>query len=169
MSYHISIGFSARLHKKKNTPWPILTLRILLYEIWNLKHAEAEMEEFNIVTFGTRSFNPYDPHCLVKNHCARVKLPWIHGVCHWTEEDPWIYCYHFFRLNESVEIAIEWLEKRREAVAHRAPSSATAEGSIPTHDKGKRKVVDNAEAEQSCKIKADPLVMKAALEIDANR
>ena len=35
--------------------------------------------------------------------------------------------------------------------------------------KGNRKVVDNAEAKKSYKFKADPLVMKVALEIGAKR
>ena len=60
VSYHISIGFSARLHMKKKAPWPTLPFRIGLYEIWNLKHVEVEMEEFNRFTFDTRSFNQYD-------------------------------------------------------------------------------------------------------------
>lgn len=42
-----------------------------------------------------------------------VQHPWIHGACHWPKEDPWRYCYHFSRLNELVNIAVEWLESRR--------------------------------------------------------
>lgn len=48
------------------------------------------------------------------------------------------------------------------------PSIAT-EGRRPACDKCKRKVVDNAEVEHSCKFKADPVMMKATLEIDAMR
>ena len=72
VSYHISTRFSARLHKKKKAPWPTLPLWIRLYEIQNLKHAEAETEEFKRFTFGTRSFNPYEPHFLLKDHYERV-------------------------------------------------------------------------------------------------
>lgn len=90
VSYHISIGLLDRLHRKKKAPWPALPLRIELYEIQNLKHAEAEREEFKRFTFSTRSFNPYDLYCLVKDHYARVQFPWIHGACHWPKEDPWL-------------------------------------------------------------------------------
>jgi len=104
VAYHISTGLSVRLHIEKNAPWPTLPLRIELYEIQNLKHAKAETEKFKRFTFDTRSFNPYDPHCLVKDHCARVYHPWINKACHWLEEDPWRYCYNFSRLNELVKI-----------------------------------------------------------------
>ena len=33
VAYHISIGLSARLHKKNKAPWPTLPLYIGLYEI----------------------------------------------------------------------------------------------------------------------------------------
>lgn len=42
-------------------------------------------------------------------------------------------------------------------------------GSRPVHDQCRRKVVDSAKVEQSYKFKADPLVMKEALEIEAKR
>lgn len=43
------------------------------------------------------------------------------------------------------------------------------EGSIPTCNKGKRKVVDIAEVKQRYKFKEDPLIMEVALEIEAMR
>ena len=64
---------------------------------------------------------------------------------------------------------MEWLAKQREAKFRRAPSLAVAEGNKPTHDKGKRKVVDSTKTDQSCKFKVDPLVLKAYLEIEAKR
>jgi len=75
VAYHISTGFLVRLHRKKKAPWPALPLWIWLYEIQNIKHAKVEIEEFNRFDFSTRSFNPYEPHCLVKDHCARVHHP----------------------------------------------------------------------------------------------
>lgn len=99
VSYHISVRLSSRLHWKKKAPWPTLPLRIGLYEIQNLKHVDAEIEEFKKFTFDTRSLNSYDPHCFVKDHCARVKFLWIHGVCHWVEEDSWRYCHNFLKPN----------------------------------------------------------------------
>ena len=39
----------------------------------------------------------------------------------------------------------------------------TRKGSNPMQDKGKRNIVDNAEAEQNCKFKADPLVEKVGV------
>ena len=56
-----------------------------------------------------------------------------------------------------------------EATSRRAPSSAAAGGNIPTHDKGKRNIVHNAKAEQSCRFKAYQLVKKEDLEIEAKR
>ena len=44
-----------------------------------------------------------------------------------------------------------------------------AEGSRPALDKGKRKVADSAKAKQTCKFKANPLVLREALEIEAKR
>lgn len=107
VSYNISIGLSTRLHRKKKAPYPTLSLQIGLYEIWNHKHVDAKMEEFKRFNFGTRSFNPYDPHWFVKDHYARVQFPWIHGACHGAEKDPWIYCQSFSRLNELVDITVE--------------------------------------------------------------
>jgi len=89
VSYHISVGLSARMHRNKKEHWPTLLLWISLYEIKNIKNADIEIEDFKKFTFSTRSFNPYDPHFFVKDHCARVKFPWIHEACHWAEEDPW--------------------------------------------------------------------------------
>ena len=80
--YHISIRLSAILHREKKEPWPTLLLQIGLYEIKNLKHSEAETLLLKRFTFGARSFNPYDPRFLVKDHYARVYYPWIHGACH---------------------------------------------------------------------------------------
>lgn len=122
------------------------------------------MEEFKRFTLGPRSFNPYDPHFLVMDHCTRVKHPWIHEVCHWPKEDPWRYFYHFSRLNEPANIVVEWLAKKKPA-----KSLAIADGSRPVDDKWKRKVVDSAEAEQSYKFKENPLVMKVTLENEAKR
>lgn len=70
--YHISIGLSARLHRKKNAPCPTLPLWIRWYEIQNFKNVHVETEEFKKFTFGTRSFNMYDMYFFVKDHCARV-------------------------------------------------------------------------------------------------
>lgn len=72
-------------------------------------------------------------------------------------------------LNELVGIPVEWLAKQREVASQQVALSIVAEGNKPMHDKGERKVVDNAGAEQSRKFKEDPLVMKAALEIEAKR
>lgn len=47
--------------------------------------------------------------------------------------------------------------------------SEVADGSTPARDECKRKVVGSTKAEQSCKFKVDPLVMKVALEIEAMR
>jgi len=117
VSYHISTGLSTRLHKKNKAPWPAFPLLIRFYELHNLKYVDAKTEEFKRFTFGTKSFNPYDLYCFVKDHCVRVKFPWIHGLCHWPEEDPRRYCHNFSKLNEPIDIAMEWLAKQCEATS----------------------------------------------------
>ena len=59
--------------------------------------------------------------------------------------------------------------KQHEATYRRAPAATTTDSNIPTCDKGKRKIVDNAEAEKSCKFRVDLLVEKVTLEIEAKR
>jgi len=44
VAYHISVGLTARLHRKKKAPWPTLPLQIGLYEIWSIKQADVEVE-----------------------------------------------------------------------------------------------------------------------------
>jgi len=157
VSYHISVGLSARLHRKKKEPCPTLPFLIRLYKIRNLKHADAKIEEFKKFPFSTRSFNQYDPHCFVKDHCVRVQFLWIHVACHWVEEDPWRYCHSFSKPNESVGITVEWLSKQCEAASKRPPA---VEVNIPARDKGKRKILDRVEVEKSYKFKANPLAQK---------
>lgn len=68
VSYHISTRLSARLHQKKKAPWSALPLLIMLHEIQNFKHVDVQEEEMKKYPFDARSYNPYDPHCLVKDH-----------------------------------------------------------------------------------------------------
>lgn len=107
VAYHTLTGLSTRLYRKKKAHWPTLPLWIGCYEIQSLKNTEAEMEEFNRFTFNTRSFNPYDPHYVAKDHCMRVYHPWIHSTCHWPKEDPWRYRYNSSRLNEPDKVDVE--------------------------------------------------------------
>ena len=74
VSYHLTIGFLVGLHRKKKAPWPTLPLWIGLYEIQNLKYAYVKIEEFKKFTFNMRSFNPYDPHYIVKDQFMRVQF-----------------------------------------------------------------------------------------------
>lgn len=82
------------------------------------------------------------------------------GACHWVEEYPCRYCHSFSRFNLPASIVVEWLAKKCKVASQRAPTSTIVEGNIHKHDKGKRKVNGNREAEKSCKFKADPLVLK---------
>ena len=82
VSYHISARLSCRLHRKKKAPWPALSLRIGLYEIQNLKHADVEIEEIKKYPFDVQRFNLYDLHCILKDNYVRVQFQWIHGTCH---------------------------------------------------------------------------------------
>ena len=78
ISYHPSTGLSATLHRRKKAPWPALLLWIRLYEIKSLKDADVEAKEILKFMFGTKAFNPYDPHVICKNHYGKVYYPWIH-------------------------------------------------------------------------------------------
>lgn len=50
--------------------------------------------------------------------------------------------------------------------SHQEAPLIAAEGSTPACGECKKKVVDNMEAEQNCKFKENPLVMKSTLEIE---
>ena len=63
----------------------------------------------------------------------------------------------------------KWLAKQHEATSRRAPTTVAVEVSIPMHDKGKRKIAENPETEQSYKMRANPILEKAALAAEANR
>lgn len=100
-----------------------------------------------------------------------VQFNWIYGAFHWVEEDLWRYCYIFSRPNEPVEFTMEWLAKQCETASWSALAVAVvvAKLSILERDKGKRKIVDFMEEEQSCKFRSNPLVEKAAMAIEAKR
>lgn len=98
--------------------------------------------------FDLRSYNPYDLHCRVKDHYARVQFNWIHVACHWAKEDPWRYCYNSSRVNEPVGFVVEWLAKKHEAAPRRALEATIAiEVNILVRNKGKRNIVDQMEEE----------------------
>jgi len=131
---------------------------------------DVEAKQMKKYPFELRSYNPYDPYCLVKDHYVRVQFNWIHGACHWVEEEPWRYCYSFSRPNDHVFFIVQWLVKQHEATSSRAPEqSTTIEENILVCDKGKRKIFDRMEEEKSCKFREDPLVEKVAMAIHENR
>ena len=68
LAYHISAGLTTRLQRKKKAPWPTLPLRIGLYEIQSIKQADVKAELMKKYPFNLRSYNLYDPHCIVKDH-----------------------------------------------------------------------------------------------------
>jgi len=68
VSYHLSTGLSAALHRKKKTPWPTLPMKIGLYKIKNLKVADTEGKVIKKFSFGTQDINLYDPHGIFKDH-----------------------------------------------------------------------------------------------------
>lgn len=168
VAYHISTGLSIGLHRKKKAPWPILPFWIRSHTIRSLKKADVEVEEFKKFHFGTNNFNPYNPHGLYRDHCARVYYSWIREVCHWLEKDPWRYCYKSSRLNEPVNMVVEWIAALKAAVP-KGVAATTTTSRKHVQDKGKRKIVESAKVEKSYKFKEDPLVEKLALEIEAKR
>lgn len=165
--YHISVGLTSRLHRKKKAPWPAVLLCIGLYEIRSFKHVDVEAEQMKKYPFDLQSYNLYDPHCILKDHCARVQFNWIHRACHWVEENPWRYCYNSSRLNELVDFTVEWLVEQRATASRRALKATTvAEVNIPVCHKGKRKVSHHMEEEKSLKFQADPLVEKSTMTVE---
>lgn len=68
---------------------------------------------------------------------------------------------------------MDWLAKQHEEASQRAPIAIVAvvavEASIPARDKGKRNIVDCMEEEQRCKFRADSLVEKSSMAIEAKR
>ena len=113
---------------------------------------DVEVEQMNKYPFDLESFNPYDPHYIVKDQSMRVQFNWIHGACHWAEEDSWRYCYNSSRPNEQVGFSIESLAKQHEATPQWGPVVVAAaveavEPSIHVHEKGNRKIVDQMEEE----------------------
>lgn len=115
--YHISTRLSARLHRRKNAPWPALPLRIGLYDIKSLKDVDGEAKEIEKYEFGTKDYNPYDPHDIFMKHYVKVYYPWVHGACHWAEEHPWRYCYNHSKLKEPINIVVEWKASLQEAAS----------------------------------------------------
>ena len=133
-----------------------------------MKEANAEAKNCKKFKFSIKSFDPYDPHCLCRDHYARVYYSWIHGACHWPEEDPWRYCYKSSRINEPFNMAVEWLATFKATTPQEA-TTTTAARNKPVQFKGKRKIVESIGMEQSYKFKEDPLVERVASEIGAKR
>ena len=134
-----------------------------------MKDVDAKVKDLEKFEFGTKDFNPYDPHCICKNHCAKVYYPWIYEACHWVEEDPWRYFYNSSRLSELVSMVEEWKATLQAVAPYEATTIMTVVSNKPMQYKGKRKIVKSAEAEKSYKLKEDTLVEKVALEIEAKR
>lgn len=88
VSYHISKGLLSLLHTSKKAAWPTLSLWIGWYNIHTLRDVDVENKDLKEFRFRTKSFIPYDPHCICKNHSVKVYFPWVHGACHWAEDDP---------------------------------------------------------------------------------
>lgn len=43
-----------------------------LYEIHSIKQVDVEAERMRKYSLDLQSYNLYDPHCIVKDHCTRV-------------------------------------------------------------------------------------------------
>ncbi len=104
VSYHLATRLSTAFHRKNKAPWPTLPLKIVLYEINNLKVMDTEGKEIVKFAFHTWYFNQYDPLRICKDHCTRIYFPLIGREFHWPEEDPWRNCYNAFRLREYVSL-----------------------------------------------------------------
>jgi len=59
--------------------------------------------------------------------------------------------------------------KQPKAASRRALIAIVAEVNIPMHDKGKRKIINKMEEEQSFKFQEDPLVQKENLATEEKR
>ena len=65
----------------------MIPLWIRLYVIQSLKEADVEVKEFKKFKFDTKIFNLYNLHGLGMDHYVRIYYSWIHGACHWPEEN----------------------------------------------------------------------------------
>ncbi len=88
----------------------------------------------------------YNPHGLCRNHYARVYYPWMHGDCHWPKEDTCRYCYNSHKLNELVNVVVEWLVELKVATPQGAATTTTTSSKL-VQDKGKRKITKSIETE----------------------
>lgn len=61
ITYHISIGLLAGLHRRKKAPWPTLPFQIGLYEINSLKDVDVKADDLKRFGLDTKSFNLCDP------------------------------------------------------------------------------------------------------------
>jgi len=89
-------------------------------------------------------------------------------TCNWAKEDPWRCCYNYSNLNELVNIATTWKFALQEATPQEAITIASISRKL-VQDNGKRKIAENLEAEKSYKFKADPLIEKETLVVEAKR
>jgi len=60
---------------------------------------------------------------------------------------------------------VEWLTKQHETVSRRVLVATEAEANILVRNKGKRKIIENTEKEQSFKFRVGPLMQKEAFAI----
>jgi len=64
VAYHISIGLSIGLHRRKKPPWLALPLWIGLYKIWSLKETNVKAKDLEKFELDTKDYNSYDHHCI---------------------------------------------------------------------------------------------------------
>lgn len=72
ISYHVSIGLSTILQRKRKCPWPTFPLHVETCEIKNLKVAKAEGNELENFRFGIMEYHPYEPKRISKQDCSKI-------------------------------------------------------------------------------------------------
>jgi len=82
VSYYLSTGLSAALHRRKKAPWLTLPMQIGLYEIKNPKVVDTEGKAIKKFAFGIRDSNPHDYRGIFKDDCARIHCQSISGEFH---------------------------------------------------------------------------------------
>lgn len=164
LAYHLPTVLS--IHMKKKAPQPTLPMKIILYEIKNLKVSDIEGIVIERFVFGTRYFNLYNPRSICKDHCERIHFQWLSDTFHWPKEDRWRNCYNASKSYKTINL-VGTSQFSLQQVS--TPEVAPVVVCNPVHENGKRKAMHSPGGERILKMKEDTSIMKVALEVENNR
>lgn len=82
------------LQRRKNAPWPIFPLRIILYELKSHKVKTKDIQELDHFHFTIKYFHGYDPRWVVRQHYERIGHNTRYSSMSTTEDDNIKNCYN---------------------------------------------------------------------------